>query len=1541
MANRGGWRRQRRRACWTAIALICAIPLIEATSRPARAAVPEPQFAPYQLFYGTGGRSIAVADFTGDGLKDVVSHGETEVSPSATVKVFLYTQAPDGTFHTSAGLDEVPSEPRQPLTTLTAGDIDGDQRADVAVATDTGINVFLQRSGGLAPALNTPFPGTRRVKLADLDTDGRLDLLVSGTSGVAWLRGNGDGTFGAPVPISPVAHMIVEVGHFSRDNRPDIVGSHDGTLYVFLQRPDGTFEGREMDGVGDGDLALGDLTGDGLDDVAVTVSGNSPGAAVVVWPQRQDGSLAPAVRYPAYDIPRPLVLADVNGDGRKDVVTAHSGWSAVGVMVQDSDGRLTKERLYSTPYRDYGEEQLAVDDITGDGRPDIIAGGGDGFLVLRGLPPLPPPSTSSTTSTTSGPTTTTLPKPAAVDEATAWQIDPGHSGASSGGPQRLPLAQRWSRDLGGTVSYPLIAGGRVFAMARTPYGSPGSTLYALDAATGRDLWGPIDLGTRALFAYGDGQVFVVNTDHALRSFDAATGRLRWIVMASSNSPPVYKDGVVYLNGAYGNRGRTLVAVSAADGRLLWQQTYKYNEVVPDTAPAVADGIVFVGGVCSPNSGWKATTGELLWSTLPATERPLCYGGWGARTPVVGAGLVWERHEDYDLPQARELASGSPVTSFSTDAAPAFDATQGYFLSRGGIEARTPRTQEVLWRFTGDGQLTAAPIVANGYVYAASATGQVWALDAKTGAVAWSDNAGAPVLRPQEDDRPAFNAMAAGQGIVAVPATNRLVAYASAAGASVPSATTPKASNSARPAFAPSASEESSGFRADAAHQSSVITNTIDGPPLRKRWTRDLGSAAEYSIVADGTMFATAGGKLFALDLLTGEDRWGPVVLDPNGGRANVSYGDGRVFAAATAPDMPLRAFDADTGRELWSTAMDGYAGQSFPVPAVYDGGRVFAHTYLGPVLAVSAATGEHLWTEFSNGSPLGPPTVSGNLVIVSSCETGAHALDAATGTVIWDALGRCLGGSSPLSAVSAGELWTESPNVTPLVHDAASGRLIGASSGMLPAFDESSVYAMEGSALKRRDRATMSTQWTFLGDGALATPPVVVNGRIYIASSTGRLWVLDASTGTLLWSDDVGLPIATRGPFWYLMGANIVAGQGVVGVPAGNAIVVYESVPGPGGGYHGLTPARLLDTRSGLGAPAAKVGPGGSVDLQVTGRGGVPATGVSAVALNVTVTAPTAESFLTTWPTEHRRPLASNLNYLAKQTVPNMVVVKVGQGGKVSLFNNDGSTDLVVDVAGWYGVDDDPQGARYSPLAPSRLLDTRATDAPVARLGPASTGSLKVTGVGGVPQSGVTAVALNVTVTGPTAESFLTVWPAGEGRPMASNLNYQRDQTVPNMVIVKVGASGMVNLFNNVGSADVIVDVAGWYGPEDATAGPRYRALAPTRILDSRIGLGAPTGKMMPESTLTMQVTGRGGVPVAGVSAVVLNVTVTGPTAVSFLTAWPSGEARPLASNLNYRAGQTVPNLVIVKVGLGGKVDLFNYLGATDLVVDVAGWYGP
>jgi hypothetical protein len=398
----------------------------------------------------------------------------------------------------------------------------------------------------------------------------------------------------------------------------------------------------------------------------------------------------------------------------------------------------------------------------------------------------------------------------------------------------------------------------------------------------------------------------------------------------------------------------------------------------------------------------------------------------------------------------------------------------------------------------------------------------------------------------------------------------------------------------------------------------------------------------------------------------------------------------------------------------------------------------------------------------------------------------------------------------------------------------------------------------------------------------------------------------------------------------------------VNGVGTGPQSAASSAVtPSLGAQFNPLPPARVLDTREGNGAPVGKVAPNSAIDLQVTGRGGVPATGVSAVVLNVTVTEPTALSFLTAWPAGEARPLASNLNFSSGQTVPNLVVVKVGAGGKVSLYNYAGATHVIADVSGWYGASGGSEGSRYHPVAPSRLLDTRTgLGALVAKLLPQAVLDLQVTGRGGVPSTGVSAVAVNVTVTEPAAGGFLTTWPTGGLPPLASSLNFAPGQTVANLAVVKVGTDGKISFYNGGGGVHVIADVAGWFGPEGEATGARYHPVAPARVLDTRSGNGAPRAPLAGGTPLSLQVTGRGGVPATGVTAVILNVIAVDPVVGGFLTVWPNGEALPLASNLNFAAGQTVPNLVVAKVGTGGKVNIYNGGGTAHLVADVAGWYG-
>jgi hypothetical protein len=265
----------------------------------------------------------------------------------------------------------------------------------------------------------------------------------------------------------------------------------------------------------------------------------------------------------------------------------------------------------------------------------------------------------------------------------------------------------------------------------------------------------------------------------------------------------------------------------------------------------------------------------------------------------------------------------------------------------------------------------------------------------------------------------------------------------------------------------------------------------------------------------------------------------------------------------------------------------------------------------------------------------------------------------------------------------------------------------------------------------------------------------------------------------------------------------------------------------------------------------------------------------------------------------------------------------------------------------------------FTPLAPTRILDTRDNTGLSGPFGPSQVRDLTVAGAKGVvPASGVDSVAMNVTVTGPTAGGWLTLFPAGNSLPTASNLNFTSGQTVANLVVVKLGTGGAVSIANTrlpsgpvsgAGSVHVIADVVGWYSDGSTSPAGRYNLLPPSRILDTRSGTGL-SGAFAPNQIRNLTVTGVGGVPASGVDAVVLNVTVTQPSAAGFLSLYPAGPADPpLASNLNFVAGQTVPNLVIVEVGDGGQVSIANTAlpppnppppaGTVQVIADVVGYY--
>ena len=360
-----------------------------------------------------------------------------------------------------------------------------------------------------------------------------------------------------------------------------------------------------------------------------------------------------------------------------------------------------------------------------------------------------------------------------------------------------------------------------------------------------------------------------------------------------------------------------------------------------------------------------------------------------------------------------------------------------------------------------------------------------------------------------------------------------------------------------------------------------------------------------------------------------------------------------------------------------------------------------------------------------------------------------------------------------------------------------------------------------------------------------------------------------------------------------------------------------------------VSPTRVLDTRVGTGA-TGPVPPGGVIELALAAPSGTLPAAARCVVLNVTVTGATADAYATLWPSGEPRPLASNLNVTPGRTVPNLAVVKLGIDGRVSLFHSAGTAHYVADLVGYAG---DVNGSTLVPIDPFRLVDSRVDGTPLTADRPRT---VVVAGVGDVPTGAVTGVVLNATVIEASADAYLTVWPSGERRPLASNVNVASGGTVPNLVLAKLGTQGAVDMVLSNGTADVALDVVGFL--TSASSGSELHAVTPTRLLDTRDGTGGGR-RLGPKGTMDVVVTGAAGVP-PGASGVVVNLTATGATSPGFVTLWPTGRPRPSTSSLNLTPGGTVANLALSLVGDGGRVSLFNAIGATDLVVDIVGWLG-
>ena len=439
----------------------------------------------------------------------------------------------------------------------------------------------------------------------------------------------------------------------------------------------------------------------------------------------------------------------------------------------------------------------------------------------------------------------------------------------------------------------------------------------------------------------------------------------------------------------------------------------------------------------------------------------------------------------------------------------------------------------------------------------------------------------------------------------------------------------------------------------------------------------------------------------------------------------------------------------------------------------------------------------------------------------------------------------------------------------------------------------------------------------------------------FTAALTGTPWSPDVTYSYDFGDGTIQSSSSTTIQHTYTKPGSYTAVVTAIDADHGSATAQTELHLAGGNAYYPLTPARVLDTRHAIGTATARVPADGTISVTLAGVKGVPATGVAAVVLNVTVVDPSANGVITVYPDGTPLPTASNLNFLHGENRPNLVTVQVGADGKVALHNSStGTADLVADVEGYYAPG---AGDSYAGVQNYRSDEVTLT---VGKVTEASVDSQS--GYSWL-YTGAAAVAINVTVTAGTAGGYVTAFPSGGSVPATSNVNYTAKESIANMAIVPLGSDDGIDLVaGGTAGATVkaIIDVEGFYTqvPDVADDGDGFVPVQPTRLIDTRHGIGVtsvgPTDYLQtdPQTLKGMS---------AGSAGMAANITVVDPSGPGLLNAWDFNELTA-TSTLNFGKGQNVANMALF-TWAPGSTDEDLYLGTSGptagMVVDMFGYF--
>jgi hypothetical protein len=360
----------------------------------------------------------------------------------------------------------------------------------------------------------------------------------------------------------------------------------------------------------------------------------------------------------------------------------------------------------------------------------------------------------------------------------------------------------------------------------------------------------------------------------------------------------------------------------------------------------------------------------------------------------------------------------------------------------------------------------------------------------------------------------------------------------------------------------------------------------------------------------------------------------------------------------------------------------------------------------------------------------------------------------------------------------------------------------------------------------------------------------------------------------------------------------------------------------------GFTPAnppiRAMDTRT-----TARVAAGHTLRVPLAG---VVAEGARAAVIDLAAVDPAADGYLTAWSCDEAMPPTSNLNYIAGTTRATHAVVTLAADASVCVYSQV-DTDVLVDVTGSYS--SAPTALGFHPQAPTRIYDSRLTGGP---LQPGETRAIAV-------PANAAAVAANVTVTDPLGSGYLTVFPCQSTLPVVSNINYVAGQTVANLV--QIGVSSSTICVFSLRRTNVVIDLQGTY--DAAVDGLHYQAVAPTRLADTRLGLGTVFGRVAMDVGIGLSVL-PANAPVAtsmvpaGVKALMVSMIAVFPRSAGWAEIGPCVEPAFItpyqSSTLNFVAGDVIANQAITPTRATSGADVCTFATSPAFhVVDLTGWF--